>query len=1274
MDQRGRVSRGAWVDIVRLVPVLVVFLAPIAMSVDRGEFIAAASAVASCPDGVGRGGDTASSPADTRGGHGCIVFEYDGSFDTFAFTGSMQAWTVPTGVTSVVLHALGAGGGGGKSATTAFGGGGGYATGRLAVIAGQQFDVIVGEGGRRLCAIDVPPLSNTTARHNFSYGGGGAGNGSTSYNCSFAAGGGRSAVRVAGGTDDLITAGGGGGGGYTGAGGSGGGLAGGPGGGTGGAGGTQNAGGASASPEIGVAGIKYAGGWAGYSVASENAASEGGGGGGGYYGGGAAGDNGGGGGGSSYLGTLTATSTTAAVGRNAAMAVPTNLSPPTIPALSAIGSTIVGTAGSWGYTGEPSYKWQHSSDGSTYVDVSGESAIAFVPTEPGWVRLVETRSNFLGSTSATSTATIVPDTRLSSLSVSAGSLTPVFGATRTSYAVSVGYRTRSLRVMPTTSSGSAVVKIAGGVVAAGTWSSVIDLDLGDTTVMVRVEAAGVATETSVVVSRSAAAVPGAPTISSVIEGDGRLTIAFDPPVDDGGEAISRFEYSTDGLTWSALDGLVSRFDITDLSNGSTYDVRMRAVNAVGAGKLSPSLSAVPKKTVGPTTSTAPSTTVETVVTTTSTTTSSTIAATTTIERGNRQSRSAPTAPSEVTATSPTPPETTSTTTTVIETPSVPEATASSDPVTTTSVLDQEVVVPLSFELVPEFGAGDPAAGARVRAQATGLAPSSIVRLEVHSEPIEIGRDVTDETGAASLSATLPVDLESGLHMLVLSGTAPTGEQLVSVAGLEIGTDGVISAVTPTSGHFTAVPDEAQVERMVAANSAPYDASRDVGSAIALAGAAVVLMGLAAGGAGTRPSGRSTDGGEGSDDSGTATDSGRNETAEGSLASADAKVLQSVEGGRAAWGDSSKLWVFPGWSKFASVVRRSVHGFERWSTLVVRILQDGTWARAAFGVAAVLPCLVALVLGVAAAQSVGLLAVPPALGLVVAIVVLSFLDAMAGALAWLAFSISVVLNGGLESWFDLRTILGLGVLFVALPLIAASFRPIVRAMADGGGPTQMRFFDYLVVPAFVSYAGASVYQALNGLSGLSVVSSHASDVVRWLCLGLAVGRMLLEDATIAWFPERRAEASVVTERSPFAAVPYVNVCIMLCIYALTAGPYMGTGPRTWIVASLMCVVPLVKIHRDKLPNVVMIHRWLPRGILRSVIMLYAMAHYGRWITDATNGDSRAAVPLMLVPGIAIGLLDSVGRTGGSWPESRMKNVAGVILWAVSFSVVAGWLAP
>lgn len=398
----------------------------------------AASASPSCATGAGYGGTTGTGTTDPIGGNGCVLIEYnDGTgtvFETFNHTGAVQSWTVPTGVASVRFHLIGAGGGGGRNGTTANGGGGGYATGDYTVTAGAVFDIIVGQGGDRQNGATVNGFSGDTARRNCSYGGGACGQGSNGYGYAFASGGGRSAVRIGGGTDDLVTAGGGGGGGYTYAGGAGGGTTGVSGATTGGGGGTQSAGGAGGGPaEPGTPGIKYAGGYAG-NIASGVQANEGGGGGGGYYGGGGAGDNGGGGGGSSYVALLTGGSTTAGSGRNPGLIAPANSSAPTIAGGTSVNSVLTATGGTWNVASGAAWQWQSSSDGVTFTDVSGETGPTFTATQGLKYRVVEFRSNLLGTVQKESnviTITPPPTTTTTTSTTSTSTTTTTTSTTST---------------------------------------------------------------------------------------------------------------------------------------------------------------------------------------------------------------------------------------------------------------------------------------------------------------------------------------------------------------------------------------------------------------------------------------------------------------------------------------------------------------------------------------------------------------------------------------------------------------------------------------------------------------------------------------------------------------------------------------------------------------------------------------------------------------------------------------------------------------------------
>jgi hypothetical protein len=91
-------------------------------------------------------------------------------------------------------------------------------------------------------------------------------------------------------------------------------------------------------------------------------------------------------------------------------------------------------------------------------------------------------------------------------------------------------------------------------------------------------------------------VPAAPTGLVATAGSGSASIAFTPGAANG-SAITNYQASKDnGATWTSLSpaGTSSPVTVTGLTNGTTYSLRLRAVNEAGVGAASTSVSVMPK--------------------------------------------------------------------------------------------------------------------------------------------------------------------------------------------------------------------------------------------------------------------------------------------------------------------------------------------------------------------------------------------------------------------------------------------------------------------------------------------------------------------------------------------------------------------------------------------------------------------------------------------------------------------------------------------------------
>jgi hypothetical protein len=88
--------------------------------------------------------------------------------------------------------------------------------------------------------------------------------------------------------------------------------------------------------------------------------------------------------------------------------------------------------------------------------------------------------------------------------------------------------------------------------------------------------------------------PIAPVISSITAGNTQLTVNFNAPADLGGSAISDYEYSTNnGSSWTSSGSTTSPITITGLTNGTTYQIKLRAKNTSGLGNPSSATSGTP---------------------------------------------------------------------------------------------------------------------------------------------------------------------------------------------------------------------------------------------------------------------------------------------------------------------------------------------------------------------------------------------------------------------------------------------------------------------------------------------------------------------------------------------------------------------------------------------------------------------------------------------------------------------------------------------------------
>jgi mucin-19 len=559
-------------------------------------------------------------------------------------TSTDYQWTVPAGITSVSFTITGGQGGAGAIGNAA-GGLGGKFTGTLAVSGGQVISMWAGAaGGAGSTASSLSGGRNSGGGGGSSTRVGGAGGAHSQIN--------RAGVLVA------VAGGGGGGGGWSGGAGGGGGSStfssgvangvsgtnaqsfSGAGGSTSGGGGGAASGGGG-SP--GTSGASLSGGSGG-----AGSAGSGGGGGGGYFGGGGAGgdndtsgaDGAGGGGGSNYFNSTSVSAVTgfaAAQSGNGSIVItyPSTAVSSFAPSTSLTNSTslsfsIVFSESVTGFTSSDLSLVGTGSSSCTIGTITGSGnsySIPLTSCSQGTIGLTITANSVSGTTTG-------PSSNVTSSYSTIDLTAPTISSTLTGPANATYIPTQSLTF---TAPFSETVTVTGtprlaltigsttryANYVSGTNTRTLTFTYVVQTALADVDTDGISLATSLepnsgsiqdlasnalsnftftaptLTSVLVAQRPAAPTIDSITATSGQLAIAFTAGASNG-SAITNYEFSTNnGVNWTTRSPIAttSPLTITGLTNGQSYNVRLRAINSAGSGESSTAVSATPTAVV-----------------------------------------------------------------------------------------------------------------------------------------------------------------------------------------------------------------------------------------------------------------------------------------------------------------------------------------------------------------------------------------------------------------------------------------------------------------------------------------------------------------------------------------------------------------------------------------------------------------------------------------------------------------------------------------------------
>src|SRR3954451_4854438 len=161
------------------------------------------------------------------------------------------------------------------------------------------------------------------------------------------------------------------------------------------------------------------------------------------------------------------------------------------------------------------------------------------------------------------------------------------GSPITGYNVYEGDSVTPLNAEPTTDTSFDVTGLDNGTTYVFTVKAVNAIGEG-----------GASNEASATPETGAATVPDAPIDLTATPGDGSAHLEWTPPASDGGSPITGYNvYEGDSVTPLNGDPITdTSFDVSGLTNATTYVFTVKAVNAIGEGAASNEASATPEST------------------------------------------------------------------------------------------------------------------------------------------------------------------------------------------------------------------------------------------------------------------------------------------------------------------------------------------------------------------------------------------------------------------------------------------------------------------------------------------------------------------------------------------------------------------------------------------------------------------------------------------------------------------------------------------------------
>ena len=318
---------------------------------------------------------------------------------------------------------------------------------------------------------------------------------------------------------------------------------------------------------------------------------------------------------------------------------------------------------------------------------------------------------------------------------------------------------------------------------------------------------------------------------------------------------------------------------------------------------------------------------------------------------------------------------------------------------------------------------------------------------------------------------------------------------------------------------------------------------------------------------------------------------------------------------------------------------------RFSSLFSRLISDGGYLQFSLGSLVLFLPLLGILGGALAFHDISGIGyiTTPSLTISLFLVVIGTLDAGAGFLAALTFGICALTSHFFASAYDIRTFLGLGLLWFTPSLMANATRLMRRSAHEIGG--WDRLADVLIGSTLAGWGVRELVLSLNGFAHLTLPLAKDANVIGYVAGGVIALRYGIEEYVNRRNPYYLAYLSPESTHGQHSTARLFAWMTRSLLFLFFAISFLGNAWQLWAALALFMAPTLIGVFKSKFPNSTFLFQLLPVGIPSMIVMTFIGRWYSSWIHHShmsAASSTRTLFVLMALPGFVIGMLKMFGR--------------------------------